>query len=79
MKNLKIKITLLNWKSKEVHSMCIESLESDFYNQSYCELKKTFLNNGLNIDWILYLCNLLSNKNLNNFSFHSYELINTKK
>ena len=79
MKNLKIKITLLNWKSKEVYTMNIDSLETDFYKQVYCEIKKTFLNNGLNVEWIVYLCNLSANKNLNNFSLHSYELINTNK
>ncbi len=74
MKYLKVEVTLLNSNTKELFKTNIETLKSDFYLQRYCEVQKTFLSEGINIDWIVYLCNLQQIRDLNNFELNSYQI-----
>ena len=74
MEYLKIEVTLLNSNTKELFKTNIETLKSDFYLQRDCEAQKTFLCEGINIDWIVYLCNLQQIKDLNNFELNSYQI-----
>jgi hypothetical protein len=74
MEYLKVEVTLLNSNTKELFKTNIETLKSDFYLQRYCEVQKTFLSENINIDWIVYLCNLQQIKDLNNFELNSYQI-----
>ena len=74
MQYLKVEVTLLNSNTKELFKTNIETLKSDFYLQRYCEVQKTFLSEGINIDWIVYLCNLQQIRDLNKFELNSYQI-----
>ena len=74
MEYLKVEVTLLNSNTKELFKTNIETLKSDFYLQRYCEVQKTFLSEVINIDWIVYLCNLQQIKDLSNFELNSYQI-----
>jgi hypothetical protein len=74
MNKLQIEVTLINYDSKEVINTVIKSTETDFYIQKYCETKQVYTNEGINTDWVIYLCEKKLSKRLTNFNAQSYQI-----
>lgn len=75
MNKIKIQITLIDLSKKHIIETQIETLETDFYIQKYCINKEIFINDGLDVSWVFYLCEKKIKQNLNNYYIQSYKII----
>tara|TARA_R110001632_G_scaffold8733_1_gene34715 strand:+ start:352 stop:573 length:222 start_codon:yes stop_codon:yes gene_type:complete len=73
MKNLEL--TFINYNTKDIININVESTIMDAYihNQGYLEMINT---SHPNIDWLTFLAEKKTNKNLNQYNLHSVDLLN---
>lgn len=77
---INLKLTFVNYSTKDVFNITVKSTIMDAYvhNQSYLEIINT---NHPNIDWLTFLAEKKTNKNLNQYNLDGVDLIKllTKK
>jgi hypothetical protein len=78
MKQLKFKLTFLNWDKKKFLDVDVNSTYTDaiIHEQGYLKLIDTGFPN---IDWLTLLAEKKLNLKLNEYNLHSYDIINKQK